>query len=353
MGTRIFPSEQFVERLSTGHPVVIIAEAGVNHNGNPALAHRLIDLAADAGADAVKFQTFDPKLVVSDHAPLAPYQEKSAADGVSTQAEMVASLALNVEVWPDLVRHAHDRNVEFLSTPFDSPSADLLEGLGVPCFKVPSGEITNLPFLHDLARRGLPLIVSTGMATLEEVATACGAVALAPLIILMHCVSEYPAEVSDANLRAIATMRDAFHTPVGWSDHTLGAVTAIAAVALGATVLEKHVTLDCSMPGPDHRASADLDTFLNYVRSVREAQASLGDGMKRPVPAEAVVRDVARRSWHTTADLVEGRVLTTADLVALRPGTGIPPGEDLVGRRLLHSVERGALIKRADLEPEG
>jgi len=341
---------ELVDRLMTGTPVVVVAEAGVNHNGDVNLAHRLVDLAASAGADVVKFQTFDASLLASGTAPLAPYQADGLAETAPSQKDMLSGVALDSVAWTELAAHARERGIDFMSTPFDLPSADLLERLDVPCFKVPSGELTNLPFLKSLAARGKPLLMSTGAATLAEVATAVEAVRDGPPVILMHCVSAYPAPASVANLQAIVTMRHEFSIPVGWSDHTIGSVTAIASVALGATVIEKHITIDTRLPGPDHGASADPDAFFRYVESIREAESALGDGTKVPAPVELPVRDVARRSWHATRDLHAGHVLRPEDIVALRPAGGVAPTVEIVGRRLAHDVRSGSAVACDDLE---
>jgi N-acetylneuraminate synthase/N,N'-diacetyllegionaminate synthase len=334
-------------------PCFVIAEGGVNHDGDPALAHRLVDAAADAGADAVKFQAFDPALLAAAGAPLADYQRAAGEDGADQRA-MLARLALPVEAWPALRDHAHDRGLVFLASPFDEPSADLLEALGIPAFKVGSGELTNLPFLERLAGVGRPLLVSTGMATLVEVADALEAIAGSgdPSVVLLHCVSAYPADPAEANLRAIATLRAAFGRPSGWSDHTPGIELPTAAAALGADLLEKHLTLDRSLPGPDHRASLEPAEMVALVRAVRTVEAARGDGEKRPSAAELAVAAVARKSLHWARALPAGAAVTPADLVALRPGTGLRPGERrlVVGRRTRRPVPAGSLVTLADVE---
>ncbi len=277
----------------------MIAEVGVNHNGNPELAHRLVDVAADAGADVVKFQTFDPARLAATGAPTAAYQ-RAAGEGAADQREMLARLALPRETWAALQAHARERRMVFLSSPFDEGSADLLEDLDVPAFKVGSGELTNTGFLAYLARKGRPLLVSTGMATMAEVADAVEAIAAAgdPPAALLHCVSAYPARPEDANLRAIETLRAAFGVPAGWSDHTPGIGLPIAAVALGADLLEKHVTLDRGLHGPDHAASLEPEELKAMVAAIRGVEAARGNGEKVPVAAELEVASVARRSLH-------------------------------------------------------
>jgi sialic acid synthase SpsE/CMP-N-acetylneuraminic acid synthetase len=334
-------------------PCFVIAEGGVNHDGDPACAHRLVDAAADAGADAVKFQAFDPALLAAAGAPLADYQRAAGETGADQRA-MLARLALRAEAWPGLRDHARDRGLVFLASPFDEPSADLLEALGIPAFKVGSGELTNLPFLERLAGVGRPLLVSTGMATLVEVADALDAIAGSgdPPVALLHCVSAYPADPAEANLRAIATLRAAFGRPSGWSDHTPGIELPTAAAALGADLLEKHLTLDRSLPGPDHRASLEPAEMAALVRAVRTVEAARGDGEKKPSPAELAVAAVARKSLHWARALPAGAEVTPADLVALRPGTGLRPGERslVVGRRTRRPVPAGSLVTLADVE---
>jgi N-acetylneuraminate synthase/N,N'-diacetyllegionaminate synthase len=348
----IRPVELAGRRIGGG-PVFIIAEGGVNHDGRPELAHRLVDAAADAGADAVKFQTFDPAALAAAGAPTAEYQ-RLAATGGDDQRAMLGRLALPLDAWPALRDHAHDRGLVFLSTPFDDASADLLDGLDVPAFKVASGELTNIPFIERLARRGRPMLVSTGMADMLEVARAIDAIAAAgdPPVALFHCVSIYPAPPSDANLRAITTMRAAFGVPVGWSDHTLGIEVPLAAVAVGAALVEKHLTLDRTLPGPDHAASLEPGELGAMVVGIRTVEAALGTGAKRPVEAERAIAAVARKSLHWRRSLPAGSRIAEADLEALRPGTGLSPARqaDLVGRRTRRAVTAGELVSDDDAE---
>jgi N-acetylneuraminate synthase/N,N'-diacetyllegionaminate synthase len=332
--------------VGPGAPCYVIAEAGVNHNGDTALAHRLVDVAAAAGADAIKFQAFDPEAVVSYGAAAAPYQERR---GATSQLELLKALTLPTVAWPDLTSHAHDAGLQFLCTAFDLASLDVVASLDVPAFKVPSGEIDNLPFLHELASRGRPLLISTGTATLDEVAVAVDATRSAPAICLLHCVTSYPAPVEASNLRAIVSMRDHFDVPVGWSDHTLGAVSAIAAVALGAAVLEKHITVDRGLPGPDHAASADPAEFAEYTRSVRAAEAAVGDGVKRPTADEVDNIVHVRRSLHAARDLRPGERLAADAVALLRPATGLPPSTDVAGLVVVRDVPAGAPIMPDDV----
>lgn len=334
-------------------PVFVIAEAGVNHNGDTALAMRLIDAAADAGADAVKFQTFQPAALAAGGAPTAEYQRRAGMHDAD-QREMLARLALPPEAWPALQAHARDRAVVFLSSPFDHGSADLLDRLDVPAFKIGSGELTNTPFIARVARFGRPLLISTGMADMVEVAAAVDTVRAegdVPLA-LLHCVSSYPADPADANLRAIETLRRAFGVPVGWSDHTPGIELALAAVAVGAVVVEKHITVDRSLPGPDHAASLEPAAFTSMVAGIRAVEAALGSGIKVPVEAELDVAMVARRSLHWRRTLRAGHVIDAADLDSLRPGTGLAPGRliEMIGLRTVRDVEAGAMVAASDVD---
>lgn len=335
--------------VATGRAFVI-AEAGVNHDGDPDLAHALVDAAADAGADAVKFQTFVAAALASPTAPTAAYQRDR--DGGDTQRAMLERLVLPPEAWPALQAHARDRGLVFLSTPFDDASADLLDGLDVSAFKVGSGELTNLPFLARLAATGRPLIVSTGMATMPEVARAVDAVrgAGAGPLALLHCVSSYPAAPEDANLAAIAMLREAFGVQAGWSDHTPGIELPVAAVALGATIVEKHLTLDRGRRGPDHGMSLDPTAFAAMVAAIRATEPALGGHDKAPTAAEREMATLARRSLHWARDLPAGSIVAPSDLVAQRPGTGLAPERagDLVGRATARAVRAGALVGEGD-----
>lgn len=339
--------------VGTGFPVYVIAEAGVNHGGDPALAHRLIDVAANAGADAVKFQTFDAAKLVSSKAQMAAYQIENTGRA-GTQAEMIAGLVLSRAIHRELFDHAKDRGIQFLSSPFDEGSADFLEELGVPAFKVASGELTNHPFLAHLARKGRPLLVSTGMANVVEVDSALEWIAHSggPPVALLHCVTSYPSAAEDSNLRAIETLRAAFRVPTGYSDHTQGIHVSIAAVAMGATLIEKHFTVDRTLPGPDHKASLEPDELSALIRGIRDIESAFGDGQKQPRPKELPLIAAARRSLHAARDLPAGHVLVASDLVALRPGTGISPVRlaAVIGRRLEKPISQGELLEEDHLE---
>jgi len=334
-------------QIGGGGACFVIAEAGVNHNGDVGLAHRLVDVAVEAGADAVKFQTFTPEALASPSAPKAAYQAARSESGPD-QLGMLRQLALPVEAWAALRDHCADRGILFLSSPFDTVSADLLADLGVPAFKVPSGELTNHPLIHHLAAKGRPLLISTGMATLDEVSGALEAVRAASdsAVALFHCVTSYPAHASDCNLRAMATLRSAFGVPTGWSDHSEGIDIALAAVAQGAELVEKHFTTDSTLPGPDHRASLEPGQLAELILGIRRVEAAGGDGRKVPAAAEVPLAAVARRSLHAARDLPAGTVLTRADLTSLRPGTGLPPSRlpELVGRHLRQPLAALTLV---------
>src|SRR5689334_206784 len=335
----------------------IIAEAGVNHNGSEQLALELVDAAAACGADAVKFQTFSAEKLVRPGTRTAAYQKANA--DLSDQFQMLKALELPTASLSKLKVHADARGIEFMSTPFDVDAANLLVDLGMRRIKVPSGEITNLPFLQALARFGLPMIVSTGMADIDEVAQAIDTIraalppgaALGSYITLLHCTSNYPTAPEDVNLRAMHTLAARFSVPVGYSDHTQGTAISIAAAALGATVIEKHFTLDQSLPGPDHKASLSVDELKQMVLEVREVATALGDGIKAPCAKELAVRDVVRRSVVLTRDKRAGERIAADDIVLLRPGTGIGPRElsKVLTMRAARSLAAGALLSWEDL----
>lgn len=317
--------------------VFIIAEAGVNHNGNLATAMRLVDVAVKAGVDAVKFQAFIPEALVTRDAGLAPYQLMNMPGGPASQLAMLRKLSFGKEELSALKRYCDQVGIKFLATPFDNYNAEILAELGVSCFKIGSGDIDNYPLLRHVAKKGKPLILSTGMATLGEVEAALAVVqeAGAPEVALLHCTSNYPAAYEDANLKAMVTMRDAFKVPVGYSDHTLGIELAVAAVALGAVIIEKHFTLDREMEGPDHRASLEPKELAALVRAVRNVEQALGDGRKRPAAAEVETMRVARRSLVAACNIAAGELITADKIVLKRPGTGIPPKmwDIVIGRR--------------------
>lgn len=337
----------------------VIAEAGVNHNGSEVLAMQLVDVAAACGADAVKFQTFKADRLVRRGASKAAYQQEATGSG--DQHSMLLGLEMSEEMHRRLFARCAERGIEFMSTPFDEEAADFLVALGMKRIKIPSGEITNHPFLRHLAACDRPLILSTGMATLQEILEATQviraerqrrgfAAPLEEMLTVLHCTSNYPAALEDVNLRAMATITAAVGVPVGYSDHTLGIAVSTAAVALGATVIEKHFTLDTALPGPDHRASLtpqELDALVGQVRAVERA---LGSAEKAPTAAELPVRELVRRSVTTTRALRVGVPVEADDLCLLRPGTGIAPRdlELLPGRVPLRDLPAGTTLQWSD-----
>lgn len=338
----------------------IIAEAGVNHNGDERLAMQLVEAAVRAGADAVKFQTFSADKLVAPGAGKAEYQSRQTGEG--DQHSMLKALELSHSAHRQLFDQCRSLGIEFMSTPFDADAADFLVDLGMRRIKVPSGEITNEPFLQFLAAKGLPLILSTGMADLDEIRRAVEVVALAreaaacpgPLresLTILHCTSNYPAACTDVNLRAMETIARELDLPVGYSDHTLGLSVSTAAVAMGATVIEKHFTLDPDLPGPDHRASLTTEQLAALVRQIRDVEDALGSAEKRPTASELPIRALVRRSATLVRPKRAGEVLQSDDLALLRPGTGIPPAEapQAVGRTLARDLPAGTTLDWTDL----
>lgn len=339
-------------RIGPGEPCFVIAEAGVNHNGSLELARQLVDAAHAAGADAVKFQTFKAERLVTAAAPKAAYQQANTDAGES-QLAMLQRLELSEADHRVLLAHCGTRGIQFISTPFDEASADLLAALDLPLFKLPSGELTNLPYLAHLARLGRPLIVSTGMSYLSEVEAAvrCFEANGNPPVALLHCVSNYPAAPADVNLRAMATLGLAFGVPIGYSDHTPGNEVTLAAVALGACIIEKHLTLDRTLPGPDHQASLEPNEFAAAVRGIRIVESALGNGRKVPAPSEANTAVVARKSIVALRNMSEDEVIGTENVGIMRPGTGLSPAmlSQLIGRRIRRPLAEGDVIKMEDL----
>lgn len=307
---------------------MIIAEVGVNHNGDLSMARRLVDAAAEAGADLVKFQTFQADRLVTAKAEKAPYQLAATAIEES-QHEMIRRLELTEAMHDDLIAYCRQHRIEFFSTAFDVESLDYLMGLGMARIKVPSGEITNLPYLRRVGSFGKPVVLSTGMSTLGEIEAALNVLEKAgmsrDMITVLHCNTEYPAPMDEVNLRAMLTIRDAFSVAVGFSDHTEGIEVAVAAVALGATVIEKHLTLDRNLPGPDHRASIEPDELKRMIRSIRNIELAMGDGIKRPSASEEKNRPIARKSLVAAHPIAKGERFSSVNLTAKRPGTGVSP----------------------------
>ena len=310
--------------------ITIIAEAGVNHNGSMATAKKMIDAAVDAGADLVKFQTFKAETLITETAEKAEYQKNLTEDSES-QFEMLKKLELNRDKHEELILYCGQKNIQFLSTAFDHDSIDLLAELNIPFFKIPSGDITNLPYMRHVGRMGKPVVMSTGMATLEEVQIAMNVLLEVGVkkddLTILHCNTEYPTPMPDVNLRAMLTIRDELGVNVGYSDHTLGIEVPVAAVAMGACVIEKHFTLDRNMPGPDHAASLEPDELKSMVSAIRNIEQALGYGEKKPSPSETNNIVVVRKSIVAKKDIKKGEVLSDSNLDTKRPGTGISPME--------------------------
>lgn len=315
--------------------VFIIAEAGVNHNGNLALAKKLIDVAKEAGADAVKFQTFQTEQVITKSAQKAAYQQITTGEQES-QYEMVKKLELTFDEFTTLKEYCDHSEILFLSTPFDMESIEYLETIDLPIYKIPSGEITNLPYLIRIAETLKPIIMSTGMSNLEEIGNTVSILKQHGNkdLTLLHCNTEYPTPFEDVNLNAMLTLRNTFQTDVGYSDHTLGIEASVAAVALGATVIEKHFTLDKNMEGPDHKASLNPEELKLMVQSIRNIERALGEGEKKPSKSELKNRDIARKSIVAKVPIQEGEVFSAANITVKRPGNGVTPMRwfDVIGQ---------------------
>ncbi len=329
--------------------VQIIAEAGVNHDGKLDQAMALVDAAAEAGADIVKFQAFRSRDLVADGTPTAAYQKENTGDG--EQRALLERLELSLGELARIAEHCRAKQIEFLCTAFDATMIAALSAMGMRRIKVASGELNNLPALARFAASGLPLLVSTGMATLDEVRLAFETITKngAADITLLHCTSLYPAPMESVNLRAMVTLRETFGVPVGYSDHTLGDHVAVAAVALGACVIEKHLTLDRALSGPDHTASLEPAEFAAMCVRLRATALALGDGVKAPGAAELEVAQVARKSWHAAADLAAGAVLAPADVCLKRPATGLSATRSPVGYRLKIARAADEPIREADI----
>jgi N,N'-diacetyllegionaminate synthase len=317
---------------------LIIAEAGVNHNGDLDLARQLIEAAAAAGADLVKFQTFNAKRLVTHGAKKADYQIKTS-DSQESHYEMLRRLELSPDMHHELVAHCAKFHIGFFSTGFDNQSNDLLLSLGQDRFKIPSGEISNLPYLRHIGRLGKAVILSTGMATLGDIEAAIEVLeeagTLRSKMTVLHCTTEYPTPMTEVNLRAMQSIQSAFGVAVGYSDHTLGIEVATAAVAMGATVIEKHLTLDRNMSGPDHKASSEPDEFKAMVTAIRNIEIALGDGIKRPTASELKNKPIARKSLVSNRSIKAGELFSAENITAKRPGTGISPmlWDEVIGRR--------------------
>lgn len=324
------------KRISQDSSVFIIAEAGVNHNGDIDLAKQLIDIASEAAVDAVKFQTFVAKEVVTSDAGTARYQQKITRK--EKQIDLIKGFELPLEAFRELSAYTHNKGLIFLSTPFDLISIDFLAKIQIPAFKIPSGEIINHLMLEKIAKYNVPILMSTGMAKLGEIEDALNIIKQngEDRIVLLHCVTSYPTPIDQANLRVIHTLKTAFRTLVGFSDHTLGTLAAIAAVTLGAKVIEKHFTADRTLPGPDHKASLEPQELRQLVQNIRDIEAALGTGIKKSMANEASIAKVARRSIVAAKDLPSGEILTEENISLKRPADGLPPKflPLVIGKRL-------------------
>jgi N-acetylneuraminate synthase/N,N'-diacetyllegionaminate synthase len=333
--------------IGEGQPCFIIAEAGVNHNGDVTLARKLVDVAKEAGADAVKFQTFKTEELVTRNAEKASYQKRTTKKEES-QFKMLKGLELSEKAHSELKVYADSQGIIFLSTPFDIESVDFLAGLGVPALKVSSGDITNHPFLFHIAGKKLPVILSTGMSTLSEVEEAVKVIVNGGnrQIVLLHCVSCYPARIEDMNLRNMQTLSSKFNRPVGLSDHSTGITVPIAAVALGACVIEKHFTLDKRLPGPDHKASVTPRELKQIVKAIRDVEKAMGDGILKSSAEEEENKKAGRRSIVTRCDIPRGTTITQDMLAVKRPGTGIEPKYfgKIAGRVAKEDIKKDTLI---------
>lgn len=331
---------------------IIIAEAGVNHNGSLEMAKKLIDEAAKAGADFVKFQTFKAEKIVSKSAIKAKYQQENMADGDNSQHTMLKRLELDERMHHELISHCNKRGIKFLSTAFDLESIDFLYKLKIPLYKIPSGEITNKPYLQSIADKGKPVIMSTGMANMDEIKAAFSVLLKRGLskdqITVLHCNTEYPTPMEDVNLKAMLHIRDELGVKAGYSDHTNGIEVPIAAVALGATVIEKHFTLDRNLPGPDHKASLEPDELKAMVDSIRNIEEAVsGSGIKEPSPSEKKNIIVARKSIVAACKINEGELFTNSNLTVKRPGNGITPmrWDEIIGTNAKRDFQEDELIE--------
>lgn len=327
--------------------VLIIAEAGVNHNGSLELAKQLVDVAKEAGADIVKFQTAKLESLVSKAAPMAEYQKANIGTEAS-QREMLKKLLLSFEEFVELQAYCNEKEIEFLSTPFDIESIGFLKEM-ISVWKIPSGEVTNLPYLIEIAKTNMPIIMSTGMCEMNEIETAVDVLKKngARDITLLHCNTQYPTPWEDVNLRAMNTLKEAFNVPIGYSDHTLGIEVPVAAVALGATVIEKHFTLDKNMSGPDHKASLEPCELKEMVIAIRNIEKAMGDGIKKPSLSECPNKVVARKSIVARCDIKKGEIFTADNLTTKRPGNGISPmlWNDVIGESACRDFKEDELIE--------
>ena len=340
------------KNIGKGKPCFIIAEAGVNHNGSLKLAKKLVDVAKEASADAVKFQTFKAEKIVTKNAEMVNYQKRNIGKKES-QLEMLKKLELGNEDFIELKKYCDKKNIIFLSTPHTEDAVDFLESL-VPVYKIGSGDLTNLPFLEKIAGKKKPIILSTGMATLSEVKEAVGTIKKAGnnKIILLHCTTNYPCPLEEVNLKAMLTLKKELNLPVGYSDHTLGITVPIMAATLGAVILEKHFTINKNLPGPDHKASLEPDELREMVIAIRNTEKALGGGVKKPTKSEEKIKKVVRKSIIAKIDIPKGAKITDEILIIKRPGNGIQPKylHKVIGKIARGDIKKDNLIKFRELK---
>ncbi len=340
-------------KIGRGNPCFFIAEAGVNHGGDVEKAKSLIDAAVKSGATSVKFQTFRADLLAAPSAPKAVYQ--AAATGAhESQADMLRDLELTQTDFHDLKIYCESQNIIFLSSPFDEYSVDMLNELDVPAYKIPSGETINLPLLKHIGNKHKPVILSTGMSYLNEITTAIETLYQTDNheIAILHCTSNYPAMPKDINLNAMDTIRNAFKLPVGFSDHTTGIEIPLAAVAMGACIVEKHFTLDRNAEGPDHKSSIEPPKLTTLIQSIRNIELAFGNGIKKPANSELSNREIARKSVHLKTSKNAGETITESDLISLRPSGGIPPSDIqmIIGQKVVRLMPEGSILHWDDLK---
>ena len=340
-------------KIGRSEPVFLIAEAGVNHNGDVKLAHKLIDAAAKAGADAIKFQSFITEDIVTPEAEKARYQVETTGQN-GRQFAMLKSLELSKDQQKELKSHCDEAGIFYLCTPYEERSADLLEEISVPAYKIASTDTTNIPFLRYIAKKGIPVLLSTGMSFLGEVEEAINELKLHGLdgkIVILQCTSEYPAPVNETNLRAMKTMERAFGCPVGFSDHTQGIGASPWAVAAGACVLEKHFTLDRNMEGPDHQASIEPKELTKLIRTIRDVEAALGDGIKRPMPSELPNKTRMQKCLVATRSIPANEIIQEADLTCKRSGNGLPPKwfDRVIGKKAAKGIQKEETLELSSI----
>jgi N,N'-diacetyllegionaminate synthase len=343
------------KKIGTGHPVFFIAEAGVNHNSSMDLAKQLIDAAATAGADAVKFQTFKTENIITPGAPKSTYHiQTTGSDKEQTWFELLKTQELTREMHIELIKYCEEKDILFLSTPYDNDSADLLEELGVPAFKIASTDTNNIPFLKYVARKGLPMILSSAMSTMEEVIKAVEVVREEGLqeVAMLQCTGNYPAKLEDSHLNVMNTYREKLQCVIGYSDHTLELINPIAATAMGASIYEKHITIDKSLPGPDHRMALDPEELKETIRAIRQTESALGSSNKQILESEKENRNKLRKSIVANTDIPPGTVITQEMIAIKRPGGGLEPSQfnKIIGKKAAILIQNNSLLQETMFE---